>query len=177
VTQAAVPAAPPAPAPIQFPSALIGRSELARLLRELETLDNELESQRARSHGEKVGYHMPNMSRALDDFLTVNKIDVANDHARMEIRATLRKLKEHAPVVHMTFATDADPESLQQIVAWIRKELHPQALISVGLQPALIGGVYIRTPNHVHDLSLRSHMKDSRSVIVEALDALARSAQ
>jgi F0F1-type ATP synthase delta subunit len=166
-----------APAPFVFPSALIGRADLARLLRELENLDNDLESQRARNRDKAEGYHMPNMSRALSDFLETNKIDAANDHARMELTKQLRKLKDHAPVIHMTFASDADPESLQQLVGWIRSELHPQALLSVGLQPSLVGGVYIRTPNHVHDFSVRAHMKDSRKLIVEALDALSRSPQ
>jgi F0F1-type ATP synthase delta subunit len=163
--------------PLTFPPALVGRSDLSRLLRELEALDNELESQKARSHGKTDGYHIPNMSRALNDFLEINKIDIANDHVRMDIRSQMRKLKDHAPVVHMTFATETDPESMQKIVDWIRKELHPQALISVGLQPSLVGGVYIRTPNHVHDLSIRAHMRDSREVIVKALDALAKGVQ
>jgi hypothetical protein len=166
-----------AAAPYILPPAIIGRSDLSRLLRELEELDNDLESQRARAHGGTVSYHMPNMSRGLGDFLEMNKMDIANDHLRMEVRTNLRKLKDHAPVVHMTFATDTDPESLQQVVAWIRKEMHPQALVTVGMQPNLIGGVYVRTPNHVHDFSIKAHMKDSRDIIVQALDALARSPQ
>lgn len=163
--------------PLTFPPALVGRADLSRLLFELEAMDNDLESQKARSRGKTENYHMPNMSRPLSDFLEINKIDIANDHVRMNLRSQLRKLKDHAPVIHMTFATDADPESMQKIVGWIRTELHPQALISVGLQPALVGGVYVRTPNHVHDLSLRAHMRDSREVIVQALDALAKGAQ
>jgi len=159
---------------LTFPPALIGRTDLSHLLRELETLDNDLESQKARNRGKTQGYHLPNMSQALTDLLEINKIDVADDQARMNIRTELRKLKDHAPVIHMTFATDTDPESMEKIVEWIRKELHPQALVSVGLQPALVGGVYVRTPNHVHDLSIRAHMKDSRGIIVQALDALAK---
>jgi hypothetical protein len=155
-----------------FPEALTGHADLARLLRELEVLDNDLESQRARNRGSNEGYHLPNTSRALNDFLEANKIDIANDHARMELRTSLRKLKDHAPVVHLTFATEADPESLQKVVGWIRRELHPQALINVGLQPSLIGGVYVRTPNHVHDFSIRAYMKNSREIIVKALDSL-----
>lgn len=163
--------------PFTFPPALIGRADLSRLLREIEALDNDLESQKARSHGKIDGYHMPNMSRALSDFLEANTIDISNDQTRMNIRTQLHKLKDHAPVIHMTFATESDPESMQQIVEWIRKELHPQALISIGLQPSLIGGAYVRTPNHVYDFSLRAHMHDSRDVIVKALDTLTKGIQ
>jgi F0F1-type ATP synthase delta subunit len=77
----------------------------------------------------------------------------------------------------MTFSTEVDPESMQYLTAWVRRELHPQALISIGLQPSLVAGVYVRTPNHVHDLSVRAFMKDSRRIIVEALDQLKETAQ
>ena len=157
-----------------LPAALIGHADVARLLRELETIDNDLESQKARRTGSPGHYKLPGMSHALSEFLELNKIDIANDHVRMDLKARLRKLKDHAPVMHMTFATEADRESVEYIAAWIRKELHPQALITVGLQPSLIAGVYIRTPNHVHDFSVRAHMKDSRTIIVEALDALGK---
>lgn len=158
-----------------FPPALTGRADISRLLRELEALDNDLESQRARSKGKGGSYRLPNMSRALNDFLETNKLDIADDQTRMNLRTQLRKLKDHAPVIHMTFASDADPDSMQRIVAWIRQELHPQALISVGLQPSLVGGVYVRTPNHVHDLSIRAHMRDSRGVIVQDLATLSKA--
>jgi G3E family GTPase len=162
---------------LALPAAVVSRADMTRLVRELETVDNELGQQKARHQGESGRYHLPTMSQALTDFLTSNKIDISNDHARMDIKAQLRKLKDHAPVMHMTFATEVDPESMQYIAAWIRHELHPQALISVGLQPSLIAGVYVRTPNHVHDLSIRASMKDSRKLIVEALDKLKEPAQ
>jgi F0F1-type ATP synthase delta subunit len=160
-----------------LPSALIGHADLVHLLRELESLDNELESQKARKTGATGHYRMPSMSQMLSEFVELNKIDMANDHVRIDLKARLRKLKDHAPVMHMTFSTEADRESLEYLAAWIRRELHPQALISPGLQPSLIAGVYIRTPNHVHDFSVRAHMKDSRGIIVEALDAIGKAVQ
>lgn len=166
----------PAQAQLAFPPSLVGHADLSKLLRELEEVDNNLEAQRARS-GKKTGAQLPVLSRVLSDLLASNKIDLANDHVRMELRTNLRKLKDHAPTIHMTFAAEADPESMQQVVAWVRKELHPQALITAGLQPALIGGVYVRTPNHVHDFSLRAHMESSREVIVKSLDSLLAGVQ
>lgn len=160
-----------------LPAAVVSRADLTRLVRELEEVDNQLESQKARGQATSGTYRLPVMSQALSDFLAENKLDIANDHIRIDLKARLRKLKDHAPVMHMTFSTEVDPESMQFIAAWVRRELHPQAVISVGLQPSLIGGVYIRTPNHVHDFSVRSHMKESRKIIVEALDALIRSPQ
>jgi len=155
-----------------LPARVVSRADMTRLIRELETVDNELEQQKARHQGSSGHYQLPTLSQALSDFLTANKLDVGDDHVRLDLKAQLRKLKDHAPVLHMTFATEVDPESMQSITAWVRRELHPQALVSAGLQPSLVAGVYVRTPNHVHDLSIRSFMKDSRKLIVEALDQL-----
>jgi inhibitor of KinA sporulation pathway (predicted exonuclease) len=155
-----------------LPAALTGRADLARLVREIESVDGELEAQKVRAKGQKVAYRLPNMSRALSDFLDQNKLDVTDDQGRMELVEQLRKLKDHAPVVHMTFACDADPDSLQQLVTYMRRELHPCTLVSVGLQPRLVAGAYMRTPNHVHDFSVRKQLASKRDVITNDLEGL-----
>ena len=153
-----------------LPSALIGRADLARLVLEVETVDNDLESQRVRAGAEKSGYRMPTMSRSLSDFLDQNKVTITDDQTRMKLKEDLRTLKDTAPVMHMTFAVDADPDFLQELVQWLRKEIHPQALVSVGLQPGIVGGVYLRTPNHVHDFSIKAVLKNKRDIIVHELE-------
>ena len=157
-----------------FPPALISRADLARLMREVESVENELEAQKARaqSQNQEVVYHMPPMSRSLSDFVELNQLELSDDKIRMALKENLRKLKDHAPVVHMTFAVDADSEFLQKLVDWLRKEIHPQTLLSVGLQPNLVGGVYVRTPNHVHDFSIKSYLQTKRDVMLKELESL-----
>jgi hypothetical protein len=155
-----------------LPAALIGRADLSRLVREVESVDADLESQKVRTHADKSGYRMPTMSRSLSDFVDLNKIDLADDKRRMELTENLRVLKDKAPIMHMTFAVDADPEFLQQLVTWIRTEVHPHALLSVGLQPSIVGGVYVRTPNHVHDYSIKTLLSGKRDIIVHELEGL-----
>ena len=159
---------------LKLPSALIGKAHLARLIRELEDVENDLENQKAKHVGQdgELKFHTPTMSRALSDCLELNSVDVLNGQQRMNFKKQLGLIKDKAPVMHFTFASDPDGESLQRLVDWVRTEIHPGALISVGLQPALIGGVYLRTPNHVHDFSLRSLLHDKRSLIVDELEAL-----
>lgn len=159
-------------APFILPPALIGRADLARLVREVEALDNDLEAQKVRAHSSGSGYHMPTMSRSLSDFLDMNKLDLSDDQARMQAKERLREFKDKAPVVHLTFATDADPEVLQQLVTYFRTEIHPQTLLSIGLQPNLVGGVYVRTPNHVHDFSVRALLKNKRDIMVHEIEGL-----
>ena len=72
----------------------------------------------------------------------------------------------------MTFAVPADRESLRYIVQWVRTSVHPQALLQIGLQPALVAGVYLRTPNRVHDFSLRAALNGQHDALVKELGAL-----
>jgi F0F1-type ATP synthase delta subunit len=88
----------------------------------------------------------------------------------MSCKEELVKLKDKAPVIHMTFAVPADTEVLQELVAWARTNAHPQSLLSIGMQPSLIGGAYIRTPNHVHDFSMRSMLESKRDIMLKILE-------
>jgi hypothetical protein len=156
-----------------FPPALISRADLARLVREIEDIDNDLGAQKARNHATgKTGYSLPALSHVMNDFVELNKIDIANDQARMHLKEQMKIIKDKAPVMHMTFAVEADPASLQKLTAYLRKEIHPQALLVVGLQPALVGGAYIRTPNHIHDFSVRAKMAEKRGIILQDLEQL-----
>jgi G3E family GTPase len=146
---------------------------LSRLVRDIENIDNELEAQKARNHATgQTGYHMPNFGKSLSDFAELNKLDLADDQLRMVLKEQMKLMKEKAPILHMTFAVEADPASLQQLVDYVRRELHPQALLSVGLQPSLVGGVYLRTPNHIHDYSVRSRLASARGVISQDIESL-----
>ncbi len=154
---------------LKLPPALIGRSHLSQLIRELENVENDFERQKA--HGKaKSELKAPTMSRALTDCVELNDIDMTSGQARAHFKASLGSMKDKAPTMHFTFATEPDGESLQRLTDWIRQEVHPQALVSVGLQPALVGGAYLRTPNHVHDFSLRRMLHDKRGLITEAME-------
>lgn len=157
-----------------LPSALITRADLSRLVREIEDLDNDLEAQKARNHATgATGYKMPNMSRALSDFTEQNKLDLNDDQSRMLLKEQMKMMKDKAPILHMTFAVEADPVSLTKLITYVRTEIHPQALLQVGMQPSLVGGVYLRTPNHIHDYSVRAKLAGSRDVILHEIEAFA----
>lgn len=154
-----------------FPPSLVSRADISRLARELENLENEVEAQRVRG-AEKAGYHLPAFSTPFAEFLDQNKLDVTDAQTRMHLTRDLRALKDKTPIIHLTFATDANPVILQQLTEWIREQIHPQALLSIGLQPGLVGGVYVRTPNKVHDFSFKAMLEEKHSVMLKELDGL-----
>ena len=155
-----------------LPPTVVSKSDISRLVSEFERVDNDLTTASVRS---KVGSSEPTqlaLSAQLTDFFTQNVLKPGSSQERAELIKQLRLLKENAPVIHMTFAVTADGESLGKIVQWLRTSVHPQAVISVGLQPALVAGVYLRTPNHVHDFSLRTVLKSQHGMLVKELETL-----
>ena len=154
-----------------LPMTVVSRVDLSRLVGELEWVDNELTAYTVRAKsGATVS--VPTLSAALNDFLVMNGLQLNESRTRSSIIAQLRVLKNKAPVFHMTFAVSADRESLQTIADWLRKEIHPQALIDVGVQPAIVGGVYLRTPNHVHDFSMRTRLAGKHDLLTKSLEVL-----
>lgn len=154
-----------------LPPSVVSKIDVSRLVTEAERADNELT---AETVGEKIGsYEHPELvlSEQLSSFLEQNQLRLDNTNDRTELVRQLRVLKEKVPVVHMTFATIADRESLQQLVSWFRTSVHPQVVIEAGLQPALVAGAYVRTPNRVHDLSLRAALNGRHGMLVEELGA------
>jgi hypothetical protein len=155
-----------------LPPTVVSKGDVARLMNELERVDNELTADSVR---DKVGvsdHAEPVVSEQLRAFLNQNNLTLDNGHDRAEFIKEMRLLKEHAPVIHMTFAVPADGDSLQQIAKWLRDEVHPQTVIDVGLQPALIAGAYVRTQNHVHDMSLRAALSGGHDLLVKELETL-----
>ena len=155
-----------------LPPSVVSRIDVSRLVSEVERVDGELTAAAVRNKISKGDQPMPVLSGQLTDFLSQNKLELNESHERSRIVKELRVLKDKVPVIHMTFAVTADPESLGQIADWLRKSVHPQAVIAVGLQPNLVAGVYLRTPNHVHDLSLKSKLASSRGLLVEEMESL-----
>ena len=155
-----------------LPQTVVTRIDVSRLVSEVERVDDNLTTSAVRNKAGAQEQPMPVLSEQLTDFLSVNKLDLQNGKNRGALVKQLRILKDKAPVLNMTFSVTADIESLQKLAAWARKSVHPQAIIAVGMQPALVAGVYLRTPNHIHDLSLR-HMLDGRhGLLVDELETL-----
>lgn len=155
-----------------FPTSLVTQSDLRRLINELESVDGELVSRNIKNG---VGLDQSDdllLSRQLEDFLQLNQIDLGDPHGRSQLIAELRRAKDEAPVVHMTFATSASHDVLSELAGWVRSSIHPQAVMTIGLQPELIGGVFIRTTNKVFDFSIKSRLAEGRKVVVEELEAI-----
>lgn len=155
-----------------LPTSVITKIDVSRLVTELERVDNDLTTAEVRAQSGEAAVTQPMLTQQMTDFLAQNELKIGDGQGRSGLIKELRALKDTAPIIHMTFAVNADPESLEKLVQWLRTSIDPRAVIEVGLQPGLVAGVYVRTPNHVHDLSLRQMLQAGRSKLVEELGAL-----
>lgn len=153
-----------------LPAAVVSRVDLSRLVTELEWVDNEMTSLAIRNKTATVP--MPAISQGLSDLIKLNNLELSDTKVRSAVVAQLRVLKNKAPVLHMTFAVSADRASLEELCDWVRREVHPHALLAIGLQPGLVAGVYLRTPNHVRDFSLRAMLDGRHDLLIKELGEL-----
>jgi hypothetical protein len=154
-------------AALVLPVSLIGKIDVGRLLREIELLDNFLTQSTIREPG--VQAKLPKTSRLLDEAISTNKLNVLVEADRQQFMKFLQTVYDKGPVLHMSFNADPSPRFTTQLVGWLRKEIHPQVLLQIGLQPNIGVGCMLRTPNHYLDLSLRQRFVKQRQRLVEHL--------
>ncbi len=157
---------------VKLPPSVVSRADVARLGVELERVDNDMSTNAVRTRVGATANEVPPMSRQLADFVLLNKLDLNAAPTRSQLIKLVNGMKDTLPIIHMTFAAEADRESLGELALWLRQEVHPQAVIDVGLQPGLVAGVYVRTANKVFDLSLKGALKGGRQILTNELKAL-----
>lgn len=149
-----------------LPLLAVGPSDVARLLRELQALDEYLhQAGLKRDHEVKL----PRTSRMLDELAGVNELNLLQATARKRAAAFLQDTREHAPVITISFAADPSSAFTGKVVGWLRQNVHPLLLLRIGLQPNIAAGCTVRTANRYYDFSLRSHFKQQRTLLLEKL--------
>ena len=141
--------------------------DVARLVRELEAIDEALLQLDLRQPGAEV--KMPKTSRLMDQVILLNELNLLHPEDRLLLQQFLRAVKERAPVVHMSFNADPPVAFMEKLVAWLRREINPLVLVTVGLQPNMGAGCMLRTTNRQFDFSLRQTFLKNRELLISKL--------
>jgi F0F1-type ATP synthase delta subunit len=144
-------------------------SDLKHIRRELEAVDEFLHQAGLRQGGKAV--KMPTTSRMLDSLVADSKLNLLKKADREQLTKYVTLLIQKAPVVHITFASEPSASFLNKLVLWLRDNIHPQTVISVGLQPAITAGCVVRTANKQFDFSLRESFEKQGGKLMEVLKA------
>jgi F0F1-type ATP synthase delta subunit len=142
-------------------------TDLGRLIRELEDLNEQIlqAGLRDKEHAVKK----PETSRFMDKVLEINKVDLLDEAERKLLYGFLNDIKSKAPVIHMSFSADPSPAFMDKLVSWLRQEIHPVILVTVGMQANLGAGCIVRTTNKYFDLSLRQDFMSKRDLLLKAI--------
>lgn len=158
--------------PFILPLSVVSQVDVARVMRELNALMDFFVSIKARPAGSSV--QPPRLSRPLDQLAQANRYNLLEEGQRQELYDRLNLILGKAPLIHISFATEASPKALEKILNWLRTNIHPQTLLQVGLQPTIAAGCVVRTPSRVFDLSLRPYLRDQEPQLVALIAGAAR---
>lgn len=152
---------------LQLPLGVVTRTDVRRLLQETTAIDEFLQQAAIRKPGSSLV--LPKSSQLLKDFLETNKLNMLQTNDRQRAASALGQVYAHAPLLHVSFATDPSPLFLNRLMTWLRQEIHPSVLLQIGLQPSLGAGCVLRTNNKYFDFSLRQRFTDQRQLLTNAL--------
>ena len=152
---------------IQLPVQVIGPVDVNRLIREVEGLNDFMMQSAIRMPGSSM--KLPRTSRLFDEFIAVNHFNMLQTADRRAAATFLQSIKQQAPVIHMSFASDPTAAFTVKIVMWLRANIHPYLLIQIGLEPRIAAGCIVRTPNKQFDFSLRRHFIAQRDQLINVL--------
>lgn len=166
----AKPAAPAPPQQLSLPISVTSAVDVGRLMRELEQIDNALLQLGLRASG--TATQMPKTSHLMDQTIASNSLNLLQPKDRAQLNEFLTTVREKAPVLHMSFSADPPPAFIEKIMAWLRREIHPQVLLTIGLQPTIGAGCIVRSTNKYFDFSLRQDFVKKRELLLSQMGQL-----
>jgi len=150
---------------LKLPLSVVGRADLARLSRLLETRDNLFISAGAQAAKAPA----TNSDQPLEDLAHLNGVDLQNRQQSQQLKLKLEAELKNLPLLHVSFAVEPSSKVVESLLGWLRQNIHPGTLMSIGLQPSIAAGCVIRTPNRVFDLSLRNRIKEQDAYLIQLI--------
>lgn len=152
---------------LTLPAAIARPADVSRLARELKMINDSLLQLSLRSGGTPV--KMPKTSQLMDQIAQLNKLNLLKPEDRKVLEHYLLVLQTKAPVLHISFGADPTAAFIEKLMIWLRLELHPQILLTIGLQPNIGAGCVVRSTNKYFDLSLRQAFTNKRELLLAAI--------
>jgi hypothetical protein len=84
----------------------------------------------------------------------------------------LESYKKSAPSITITLAAIPSGEVKAKLVAWCRKEVASNALISFRLNRNILGGMVVAYSSHIHDWSFRRKLLEAERPFSEVLSGV-----
>lgn len=152
---------------VGLPISVVGPVDVGRLIRELENIDNQLLQSKLRVASDDI--NRPKTTQLMDQTLELNKLDILKETDRRRLQELLTVVRRDAPVLHMSFSADPAASFIDKLMTWLRREIHPVVLLTIGLQPNIGAGCIVRSTNRQFDYSLRQDFIKQRDILRKLL--------
>lgn len=164
----------PAPRPTHtrtptLPPLVASPADVRRLCRELEQIDEALLQLKLRSDGGNV--KMPKTSRLMDLTVEHNKLNLLKIDDRKLLKRFLELVGQKAPQLHFSFSADPSAGFIEKLVTWLRQEIHPHVVVTIGLQPNIGAGCIVRSTNKYFDFSLKQTFASQNALLLDKLSS------
>jgi len=150
-----------------LPPLITGPGDVSRTLLEIEQLEEYMRAAALRKNGTST--KLPKMSRTLERLAEINDANLLQAADRQRLQAFLGSLQQHAPVLHISFASEPSAAFTAKIIEWLRANISKYVLVQIGLQPSIAAGCIVRTTNKSFDFSLRKNLTKSRGLLLDSL--------
>ncbi len=151
---------------VKLPASIVTRTDVGRLIREVQAIEGVVKQGKMRGNSGEKPFAT---SRLLDEISSENKLNLLHDEDRQILQDFLEQLRKAAPLLHFSFSTDPSPRFITSLLTWLRREIDPNLLLQIGLEPTLGVGCILRTTNRSFDFSLRHHFIDQHNLLVEKI--------
>lgn len=152
---------------LSLPSGLNSKSDLSRLILEMESIEKFLRDGAIRQTGSAM--QLPKTSKLFDTLVNDTKLNLLVEEDRKYLTQTLNWLRNNAPIIHISFSSDPSPVFISKLTDWLRKNIAPYVFIQVGLHPNIGAGCVVRTTNKYFDFTLRKRFESQRELLMREI--------
>lgn len=152
---------------IHLPTGVVSTGDARRLHRDIVALEDTLQAIRIRTNAPVA--KLPRLSRSLEAFASTNRLNFLLPEDRHHAAVFMNYVLNKAPVMSISFASEASRKFTTEIVMWLRANFDSEMLLEIGLEPNIAAGCIVRTTNRVYDFSLITHLVEKRPMLMEKL--------
>lgn len=161
------------PKGLVLPVSIASKADVGRIEREVAAVNEFMEQATIRQPGTAVT--LPKMTKLMEELVSLNKLNLLVAADRKQLLDFLTDTRDKAPELHMSFSAEPSSLFIQKLTTYIRENIHPQALVQIGLQPTIGAGFMLRTTNKYYDFSLRTALKSKKDILMQHIRTSAAS--
>ncbi len=148
-------------------------SQLRKLIRELDMVENSISERRIRGDDQTKDL---SLSFNLKGMIKHNELDLTNSVDLKNLRDFLEDLQNNAKVMHFSFTQPTSELVLNKLIEWLRKNIDPNILLTTGLNNSIGVGFTLRTTNKYFDFSLGNILRNNKELLVKKISEVNKDA-